>query len=502
MGWQPKDSDFLAAINNQNPWHAIERVPEELSPATRRPLADILWQILLRPPLRRHQVIIGPRRVGKTTVMHQTVQQLLSRGVAANKLWWLRLDHPLLLGTHLGELVKEIVGVTEATPSDPTYLFLDELTYANHWDLWLKTFFDEQWPVRIVATNSATAALRQKGTESGVGRWEEQFLAPYLFTEYLDLKNAKDGYSPRIEVHDTLAQTLEGAVAHRRRLIGLADHRRRFIITGGFPELLIRPPSDDEASDIFHSQRILRSDAIEKAIYKDVPQAFSIQDPVKLERLLYSLAGQIAQIFSPATLAADLELAAKTLEKYTGFLERAFLIFMLPTYSTSEETVQRRGKKLYFVDGAVRNAALLRGLAPLNDPAEMGLLMENAAAAHLHALAYQSGIRLYHWRHKGSEVDLVFDHPEEPLAFEVTVSTHHHAKGIREFQERFGRFRGNCYMVYPDAPPKRPTFDEPGRIPLDLFLVAVGRQTQYALERRVGAKRSTTGQLTLFERPN
>lgn len=38
-------------------------------------------------------------------------------------------------------------------------------------DLWFKTFYDERWPVRIAATSSATAALRDRRTESGVGRW-------------------------------------------------------------------------------------------------------------------------------------------------------------------------------------------------------------------------------------------------------------------------------------------------------------------------------------------
>jgi hypothetical protein len=50
-------------------------------------------------------------------------------------------------------------------------------------------------------------------------------------------------------------------------------------------------------------------------------------------------------------------------------------------YSGGEAQRQRRGRKLYFVNGAVRNAALHRGLAPLSDRGEMGLLLENLAAS-------------------------------------------------------------------------------------------------------------------------
>jgi hypothetical protein len=430
--------------------------------------------------------------------MYQTVEQLMREGVSASRLWWLRLDHPILLQHDLGSLVKSVVEADGASVDSPSYLFLDEITYAENWDLWLKTMYDEQWPVRIVGTSSATAAIRERGAESGVGRWDEQYLAPYLFTEFLDLRE-DDPNALLVSPQTSLGKTLDSLIARGVAPPRLSELRRRYMITGGFPELLAAKSSDDEASDLFRSQRILRSDAIEKAVYKDIPQAFNIQDPAKLERLLYTLAGQMTGLFSPATLATDVQLNAKTLERYTTFLERAFILFTLPNYAPTEESVQRRGRKIYFVDGAVRNAALLRGLAPLQDPQEMGLLVENLVAAHLNSLSQQSGVRLYHWRRRRSEVDIVYDHPDEPLAFEVTVAGKHTQKGLLDFQQRFPRFRGRCYVVSPDAPLVRPTDGEVGYMPLDLLLLAIGRQAHWALERRTGVRRASDGQLRLFE---
>jgi predicted AAA+ superfamily ATPase len=427
--------------------------------------------------------------------MYQTVRQLILEGVHAKRLWWLRLDHPLLLELDLGHLVKWIINRTAATSKKPVYLFLDEITYAEKWDLWLKTFFDEKWPIRLVGTSSATAAIRQRGTESGVGRWEEQFLAPYLFTEFLCLVNAQ---CPVDCKSSSLSTTLGKVIDAGFMPPGISELRRRFAITGGFPELLIQDKQGDEASQLFRSQRILRADAIEKAIYKDIPQAFQVLEPAKLERLLYALAGQITGIFSPATIATDLRLTEPTIDKYVRYFERAFLVFMLPTYAPSEETVQRRGRKLYFMDGAVRNAALLRGLSPLEDPREMGFLVENMAAAHMYSLSQQSGVRLYHWRKKGAEVDLVYDHPDEPLAFEVTNSEKHSERGMEELVERFPKFRGSCYLISTDSVFERPTINSPGRIPFDMFLAAVGMQTQKALENRVGVRMTKHGQYLLF----
>lgn len=495
--WRPKPADYQEAIRTQNPWQQLGSVPAELAPSTKRPLAELLWRALIDPSLPRHQLILGPRRVGKTTVMYQTVAQLLERGIEAGRLWWLRLDHPLLLDRTLGELVEQVIRGANASRQRPVFVFLDELTYAPDWDLWLKTFHDERWPARIVGTSSATAAMRQRGTESGVGRWDEQYLAPYLFTEYLDSANR----SVALDAEPTLSATIEKIVAEQIHYSDLAEARRRFLLTGGFPELLLAGTSGlDEASQLLRSQRILRSDAIEKAVYKDLPQAFSIQDPSKLERLLYILAGQMGGLLSPRAVAADLSISAMTVENYLGYLERAFLVFTLPGFSSSEEAVQRRGKKLYFVDGAVRNAALLRGTAPIADRAEMGMLIENMAASHLRALAYQSGVRLYHWREKAQEVDLVYDHPDSPMAFEISIAAKHSRKHLLEFQRKYARFRGHGYLVTDTRELSPPTPQQPGRVSIDAFLVAVGIQARFAMEARMdqSLRSEANPQLLLF----
>ncbi|MCE9603408.1 MAG: ATP-binding protein [Planctomycetia bacterium] len=493
--WLPKPADYAATFRTQNPWQSLGVVPAELAPDTQRPLADVLWKTLLDTSSKRHQIILGPRRVGKTTVMYQTVRQLLNRKIVADRVWWLRLDHPLLIDWDLGDMVKQIIKISRATNDAPAYVLLDELTYAKKWDLWLKTFFDEKWPIRIVGTSSATAAVRQRGTESGVGRWHEQYLAPYLFTEYLDLKRIT--YS--VSCEQSLGQTIARLIDQDMPFDALAESRRRFLLTGGFPELLLADRRPDEASELLRSQRVLRSDALEKALYKDIPQAFNIQDPTKLERLLYIVAGQMTGVVSPNTISAGLEMAAATVERYLAYLERAFIVFTLPNFSPSEEAVQKRGKKLYFVDGAVRNAALLRGIAPLSDPAEIGILVENMAASHLRALAYQEDVRLYHWRKKGAEVDLVYDHPDDPLAFEITASRSHGHKGIHAFHEAYPKFRGSSYIVGDFEKGTHPTLDQPGTLPLDLFFLAVGCQERHALESRVRVGLDDgDGQLLLF----
>lgn len=233
---------------------------------------------------------------------------------------------------------------------------------------------------RIAGSSSSTAALRERRLESGVGRWEEQYLAPYLFGEFLDLA----GCDASIPVEATLGATIAAALKARFDVAMLPALRRRLLLTGGFPELLAAgagPGEADEVSTLLRSQQALRSDAVERAIYKDIPQAFGIDNPMMLERLLYTLAGQVTGLLSPQRLCQELDgLSQPTFDRYLSYLERAFLVFTLPNYSGREGAVQRRGRRLYFVDGAVRNAALQRGVGPLTDAEEMGLLYENLVA--------------------------------------------------------------------------------------------------------------------------
>lgn len=125
----------------------------------------------------------------------------------------------------------------------------------------------------------------------------------------------------------------------------------------------------------------------------------------------------------------------------------------------------------------------------LTDAAEMGLLYENLAAGHLHALGRQTQVRLYHWRSGNHEVDLIYDHPEQPAAFEIASSPRHPVAGLRRFMERFPRFEGRCHLVSPNPVGMPP--DEAdggiGLLPLDLLLLAASRQAEAALRQRLAS---------------
>lgn len=484
--WSPSEGDYLAALVGQNPWQELGKVPSSLAYPRRRSLAGILWRTLIGEP-RRFQIILGPRRVGKTVCMYQTIQALIDHGVRADRLWFLRLDHPLLMERELDAWVRVLIETYRASSEKPLYLFLDEINYSPRWDRWLKTFYDERWPLRIVATSSSTAALRDRSVESGIGRWTEQYLLPYSFGEYLALRGL-----PRweIDIGGGLMEAIRSTIGVVPADRSLEQMREMYLLVGGFPELLLGGERDEplEAA-VIRSQHVLRSEGVQRVAGMDIPQVFEIKNPLVLERLVYVLAGQMCGLMNMTNLAASLEVSRQTVMQYIRYLEQAFLVFALGNYSTSEETVQRQGRKVYFVDGAIRNAALQRGLSPIRDLQERGLLVENAAAAQLHALSLQTGMRAYHWRSKGNEVDLVYEDASGPIAFEISSGARHSLRGFQNLHQRYPQLKGRSFLVSSEnRAPIMPEQDASGigRITLDQFLIAVGGLSDRALAMRLG----------------
>ena len=487
------ETELWRLILDANPWQQTGEVPKVWTRPRRRTIATLLPQALQRGSSNRYHMVIGPRRVGKSVALFQALEQLLEDGIARERLWRIDLMNPFLMRVPLGELLNLLLRRQPATPDRPHFLFLDELTFAENWELWLKTFYDEARPIRLVGTSSATAALRQGRVESGIGRWEDHYLPPCLFSEYSTLRQRPHS----IHVSDGLGETLMNLIHSPSSRSEGTMELQRYILTGGFPELFLPQTSPSGEGSLFaddidlqsaalHSQRTLQSDAIQKAIHQDIADVFDVRNPRALERLLYTLADQVTGVLSLNNLSQSLDLTAPTIDKYVGYLERSYLIFLLPQYASKEEPIQRRGRKLYFVDSAVRNAALQRGLRTLQDPAELGVLFENTSASHLHALGELAGVRVYHWRHAKQEVDLIYDDLNRPLAFEITASPRHSLRGFTALQQSYPRFEGGCYLVSPDAIPREAKGTTPGSLPLDLFLLAVGEQAKSASARRLG----------------
>ena len=206
------------------------------------------------------------------------------------------------------------------------------------------------------------------------------------------------------------------------------------------------------------------------------------------KRLLYTLAGQITGLLSLQDIGKDISVTTQTLERYLSYLIESYLVFTLPNYAKTEGSVQRRGRKVCFVDGAVRNAALHRDKNEIfNNPAELGKLQENLVSTHLGSLGEQTAVRLYHWRRKKYEIDFIYDDSNYPLALEIGSFSKHTRQGLKEFLKEQPQLHGGCYYIAPgiNFMSAKTSKTGIGQLPLDLLLIAVGIQQEQSLKTRL-----------------
>src|ERR1019366_3627575 len=88
--------DIIRRIRTENPWwdgdHTISFVLQSMK---RRAYFDLFFPLVKTQSVRRAVVLMGPRRVGKTVMIHHAIQALLDEGVLPKSICYLSVDHPI-----------------------------------------------------------------------------------------------------------------------------------------------------------------------------------------------------------------------------------------------------------------------------------------------------------------------------------------------------------------------------------------------------------------------
>ena len=342
-------------------------------------------QLLLEPKLRRAVVLLGPRRVGKTILIHHLIDNLLKDGIDAPRIAFVEMDHPLLHGQSLEAIVRQI---EESAPAykGVRYLFFDEIQSHKDWEKHLKPLVDHRPDLRILVSGSAAAALKRQSNESGAGRFTDFLLPPLTFSEYLNLipdPAAIREKNPGLYILENIDRLNEQFVD--------------YINFGGYPELALMPVVRSNPA------RFVKSDIVDKVLLRDLPQLYGIQDIQELNSLFTLLAFNTAEEVSFEQLAQRSGVAKPTIQRYIEYLEAAFLIKRVFRVDQDGKRYQRdRNFKVYLT-----NSAMYTGLfgARKPDEPEFGHLVETA----LFAQRFHEDARLNYarWGTDGFEVDLV-----------------------------------------------------------------------------------------------
>jgi len=375
---QITEEEVLKRISFDNPWWETGKIADIYRDLPYRHYFDVMLTLTLEKGVRRAIILMGPRRVGKTVMIHQTVQFLIDKQkVASDRILYVSLDTPTYSGMHLEDFVGHFRERFSHTLKTPLYVYFDEIQYHKDWEIHLKSLVDSYPHIHFCASGSAAAALKLKSAESGAGRFTDFTLPALTFREFLTLRKVPEALIMQPDHH----------------IVKLNKEFIDYLNIGGFPETAMLSKSH---SDI---RRFIGHDIIDKVLLRDLPNLYGIADTQELNRLFSTLAFNTGNEVDLDGLSQNAGIAKNTLRKYLEYLEASFLIRRVERVDYNARHFKRAmAFKVYLTNPSMR-AALFGNVTP--DDAAMGGLAETAIICHtrlenMHYARWQSG-----------EVDLV-----------------------------------------------------------------------------------------------
>ncbi len=384
--FQVTEEELKKRLTFANPWWETGKIPDRFAKMPRRAFFDAFYDLLTARGVNRAVVLMGPRRVGKTVMLTQAVQELLDNGLQAEQIIYISVDTPTFTGLSLERLLDLFLDMHGHGREDPLFILYDEIQYHADWERHLKSLVDSYPDYRFVASGSAAAALKMKSQESGAGRFTDFLLPPLLFSEFLAMTGKQDWLQPSDKWN-----ALEDKISEINA--AFID----YLNYGGFPEAVAEPAVKERID------RYVADDIVDKVLLRDIPSLYGISDSHELKRFFTVLAYNTGNEISLQELSKASGVAKNTLRKFLDYLEAAFLIIRVPRIDENARRFKRATHfKVYLTNPSMR--AALFGPIGADDDA-MGRLAETAYVAHY--VVGDPPDTLFYARWKDGEVDFV-----------------------------------------------------------------------------------------------
>ena len=332
--------------------------------------------------------IIGARRAGKTTFLHQLRGQRVKNGIPIEVSPWINFEDERLVdikASHLSFLLNEYERqFPNARDKGPIAWFFDEIQSVKGWERFVRRLLDST-EAEVFITGSSAALLSREIATALRGRAWEVLIHPFSFAESLCHKGIDIPEDP-----DFLS------AKDRSRL------ERAFtdwLLVGGYPEI--------QTLDSATRHRVLR-DYVDVAMLRDVMERHNVSNVTGLRWLVRHLLSNAAGSFSVEKFYSSLKsqgvaISKDTVHQLLSHLEDCFLVRVVWMESKSERQRMVNPRKAYPVDA---------GLIPVFEPGDrsnIGHALETAVMIHLE----RRGMRVTYVRTQdGFEVDFLARSPD------------------------------------------------------------------------------------------
>ena len=290
----------------------------------KRTLDDIIKDKLFKG---KAIVIMGPRQVGKTTLLKQLFKD-------DDMVLWLNGDEQdvrNLFETISSSRMKLIIG-------NKKVVVIDEAQRISDIGLKMKLITDQIPEVQLISTGSSSFELANLVNEPLTGRKWEYKMLPLSFEEMV----------------------VQHGLLEEKRLV---PHR---MVYGYYPDVVVNPGSEEE----------LLAQLADSYLYRDILTLDRIKKSEKIVKLLQAIALQMGSEVSYNELGQLCGLDSKTVERYVILLEQSYIIFRLGSFSRNLRNELKFSRKIYFYDNGIRNA-VIGNFALIENRTDAGALFEN-----------------------------------------------------------------------------------------------------------------------------
>ncbi len=272
-------------------------------------------------------VFVGVRQAGKSYLLYQQMQYLLTKGTKLEEIVYVNFDDERLLGMSASDFELILQAYHSMYEGQPIFFF-DEIQNVEGWANFARRLANQKYRVYVTGSN-AKMLSRDIETVLG-GRYLDVKVFPFSFEEYLRAQDV----------------TLQKGWQYGRKANEIQRHFRTYLDWGGFPELIR-----------FHEKRIWLNSLFNRIFFNDLLVRHKIKNEDALRLCIRRLAESVMQPCSLNRLcnlvkSTGVTCSPSTVMEYVRYLQESCLLISLDNYASKfveKETV----KKHYFVDNGI-----------------------------------------------------------------------------------------------------------------------------------------------------
>lgn len=336
------------------------------------------------------KVLTGQRRVGKSFLLYQLIEEILAEEPDANIIY-VNLEDFTFSSLQTAEDLHSYI-ISHSKEKVKNYIFIDEIQDIPGFEKIIRSLLlNEDNDIYITGSNAKMLSGE---------------LATYLSGRYIEFKIYSLSYSEFLEFH------------------GLTESETSYELYsryGGLPYLLNLPLEDETVNEYLKS-------VYSTIVFRDVVSRYKLRNTLFLEKLIQFLSENIGNLFSAKNISDYLKsqhtaISVNQIQSYTEYLNNAFLIHRVERYDLIGKRVFEIGEKYYFENMGIRNIVI--GYR-ITDKAK---ILENLVYNHLLYKGYDIKVGYY----GDKEIDFVGEKNGEKLYIQVALKIDSDKTAEREF---------------------------------------------------------------------